>query len=429
MQVSVESTGTLGRRVTIRVPADQVDEAISSRLKRLARQVKLPGFRPGKVPMKVVEQKYSGQVLNEVAEDLIQESFREAVDKEGLRPAGGPRIQPAPVARGKEFEYTAEFEVYPEIPHPDLEGVAIARPTSTIDDADIDRTIERLRRQRATWKTVDRAARTGDQLHIDFVGTLEGEPFAGGQASDFRLELGSHALIAGFEEGMVGAKAGEQRTLDITFPADYGARHLAGKKTAFEVNVKAVAEPELPEVDEEFIRQLGVASGLVEDFRKEVRSNLEREMQQRLRSLLSTRVLEALLKRNDIGIPDALVNEELQRILQERQQRGMAAGVSEEDRLQARRRVAIGLVFAEVIKQRGVRADAEKVKAHVDELASQYDQPEEFRKWFFSEPSRLREVEGLVLEDQIVAHLLEKADVSDESISFQELAVATAGHQ
>jgi trigger factor len=428
MQVSVESTGALGRRMTITVPADQVEEAISSRLKRLARQVKLPGFRPGKVPMKVVEQKYSGQVLSEVAGDLIQESFQQAVDKEGLRPAGGPRIQPASVARGKEFEYTAEFEVYPEIPRPNLEGEKIARPTSTVADADIDRTIERLRRQRATWKPVERAAKKGDQLTIDFLGKLDGEPFAGGQATDFRLELGSSALIAGFEEGLAGAKAGEQRHLDIAFPADYGGLHLAGKKAVFEVTVKAVAEPELPEVDEQFIKDLGVASGSMEDFRKEVRNNLEREMQQRLRSLLSTRVLEALLKRNDIEIPAALVNAELQRILQDRQQRGVAAGIVEEDRLQARRRVAIGLVFAEIIKLQGISADAEKMKAHVEDMASQYDQPEEFKRWFFSEPARLREVEGLVLEDQIVAHLLEKADVTEESMSFQELTEATAGH-
>jgi trigger factor len=417
MQVSVESTGTLGRRMTVRVPPERLEEEFQGRLKRLSRQVKIPGFRPGKVPLKVVEAKYGGDLVNEIAGELIQSSFREALGQEGLQPAGGPRIQPTKAERGKELEYTAEFEVYPEITKLDLSGIAIQRPVCTVVDSDIDTTIETLRHQRARWTPVERAAAHGDQVVIDFVGRLDGETFPGGEGKDYELELGSGRLIEGFEAGLVGASAGDTRILDLHFPDPYSAAHLAGKAVSFEVTVKEVRAPELPEVDADFIRELGVQSGDMADFRAEVRLNLEREAKQRQRSLLHTRVFDALMARNPGEVPQVLVEQDLAQIQQ-------AAGrpVSEMERQQAENRVRIGLIFGEVIRKEGIQADSKAVRAQVEEMAAEYDNPEEFVQWFYSEPTRLREVEGAVLEDLVVAKLLESAEVSDETISFQDLS-------
>lgn len=426
MQVSVENTSTLGRRIKVTVPADRVEREFSSRIKRLCGTVKLPGFRPGKVPTKVVEQKYGKQVMNELATELIQSTFQEAVGQESLRPAGGPKIEPTRPERGKELEYTAEFEVYPEIGQADLDGVEIKRPVCEVTDEDIDRTIENLRKQRTHWEVVERQAGNGDQVVIDFLGKIDGEAFAGGEAKDFALELGSGSFIAGFEDGLIGASAGDERNIEVSFPENYGAPQLQGKAATFEVTVKSVKEAHLPEVDGEFIKQLGLEKSDVEEFRKEIRKNLEREMRQRLRSLLSARVVEALLQRNPLEIPEALVVEELGRA----QQAAAAAGramtkPTEADHDSARRRVATGLLFAEVMQKEGLQADSERVQAQVDEMAAEYDNPEEFRKWLYSDTSRLNEIQGLVLEEKIVETLLSKAKVTDESISFKELASTT----
>ena len=426
MQVSVENTSTLGRRIKVTVPADRVEQEFSSRIKRLSGTVKLPGFRPGKVPAKVVEQKYGKQVMNELATELIQSTFQEAVGQESLRPAGGPKIDPTKPERGKELEYTAEFEVYPEIEKTDLEGAEIKRPVCEVAEEDIDRTIDTLRKQRASWESVDREAKNGDQVIIDFLGKIDGEAFAGGEAKDFALELGSESFIPGFEDGLIGVKAGDERNLDLTFPENYAAPHLQGQATTFEVTVKSVNEAKLPEVDEEFIKQLGLENADVESFRKEVRTNLEREMRQRLRSLLSTRVVNAMLERNPLEIPEALIIEELGRA----QQAAAAAGrqmtkPTEAEHEHAKRRVATGLLFAEVMQKEGLQADNDRVQAQVDEMAAEYDNPEEFKKWLYSDASRLQEIQGLVLEEKIVETLLDKAKVTDESISFKELASTT----
>lgn len=419
MQVSVETTGALGRRMTVRVPPERMEEEFQGRLKRLSKQVKLPGFRPGKVPLKVVEAKYGGELVNEIVGDLIKSSLQEALGQEGLQPAGGPRIEPKQAERGKELEYVAEFEVYPEIQEADLKGATIRRPVCQVEDADIDRTIETLQRQRAQWNAVERAAANGDQVVIDFVGRLGGETFPGGEGKDYALELGSGRLIEGFEEGLVGASAGETRTLNLKFPEAYQAAHLAGKDVSFEVTVKEVRESALPEVDAEFIKELGVASGEVEEFRAEVRKNLEREAIQRQRSLLHTRVFDVLMERNPVEVPQALVEQDL------RQMRQGAAGdspVSDAEREQAERRVRMGLIFGEIVRKEGIKAEGKAVRARVEELAAEYEKPEEFVQWFYSDPSRLREIEGAVLEDLVVARLLESAQVSDETISFQELS-------
>jgi trigger factor len=426
MQVSIENTSNLGRRIKVTVPADRVEQEFSTRIKRLSGQVKLPGFRPGKVPAKVVEQKYGKQVMNELATDLIQSTFQEAVGQESLRPAGGPKIEPVKPERGKELEYTAEFEVYPEISKPDLEGVALKQPTCEVTDEDIDRTIDTLRKQRAVWADVDRAAKNGDQVIIDFVGKIDGEAFAGGEAKDYSLELGTGSFIEGFEEGLVGSKAGDEKSIDLKFPDNYPAEHLKGKAATFHVHVKAVKESSLPDLDEDFVKGLGVEEGGIEKFRQEVRANLEREMKQRLRSMLSARVVDALLERNPLEIPEALIMEELGRAQQVAAQAGRTmTKPTEADREAAQRRVATSLIFAEVMQKEGLQADSERVQAQVDEMAAEYDNPDEFKKWLFSEPSRLREIQGLVLEEKIVETLLDKAKVTDEAISFKELSSLT----
>jgi trigger factor len=426
MQVSIENTSNLGRRIKVTVPADRVEQEFSSRIKRLSGQVKLPGFRPGKVPAKVVEQKYGKQVMNELATELIQSTYQEALDQEQLRPAGGPKIEPVKPERGKELAYTAEFEVYPEIDKADLDGVSVKRPVCEIADEDIDRTIETLRKQRTVWTDVDRSAKSGDQVVIDFLGKIDGEAFAGGEAKDYALELGSGSFIPGFEDSLVGANSGDEKHIDVTFPENYQAEHLAGKPATFEVQVKAVKEASLPEVDEAFVKGLGIEEGGVDKFRSEVRTNLEREMRQRLRSLLNTRVVEALLDRNPLEIPEALIIEELGRAQQIAAQSGRTmTKPSDADREAAKRRVATGLIFAEVMQKEGLQADSDRVQAQVDEMASEYDNPEEFKKWLFSEPTRLREIQGIVLEEQVVETLLKKAKVTDESVNFKDLSVIT----
>ncbi len=425
MQVSVENTSVLGRRIKVTVPAERVEQEFVARIKRLGGQVKLPGFRPGKVPAKVLEKKFGGQVMGEIASDLIQTTFQEAVGQESLRPAGGPKIDPGKPMRGQEFEYTAEFEVYPELKDIGITGVKIQKPTCEIAEDDIDTTIETLRKQRTRWTDVEREATQGDQVVLDFIGKIDGEVFDGGTASDFVLELGSGSFIAGFEDGLIGVKAGEKRKLDLTFPTDYPAPQLQGKATKFDVTVKAVKEASLPELDDEFVKTLGVASGDIETFRKEVRGNLERESRQRLRALLNKRVVDALIKNNPMEIPEALVDDEINRLQQSASDQP-AAKPTEANREQARRRVATGLLFAEVMSSAGIKADADRVRAQIDEISSEYDDPEEYKKWFYSEPSRLREIEGLALEEMVVEALLDKADVSEDAMNFRDLTSSLA---
>lgn len=426
MQVSVENTSTLGRRIKVTVPAERVEQEFSARIKRLSGQVKLPGFRPGKIPAKVMEKKFGGQVMGEIAGDLIQSTFQEAVGQESLRPAGGPKIEPGKPERGQQFEYTAEFEVYPELKGISIAGVKIQKPVCSISEEDINTTIETLRKQRVTWTDVAREAKQGDQVVLDFIGKLDGEAFEGGTASDFALELGSSSFIPGFEDGMIGAKADEERTLDLTFPADYPG-HLQGKSTTFDVTIKAVKEASMPEIDDEFIKTLGVESGDVETFRKEVSGNLERDSRKRLRALLSNRVVDALIENNPVEIPQALIDDEINRLQQSASAGGQpVAEPTEADRAQASRRVATGLLFAEVMANTGIKSDADKVRADVEEMAAEYDDPEEFKKWFYADPSRLREIEGLALEERVVKALLKDAKVTEDAISFRDLTSSAA---
>jgi trigger factor len=429
MQVTVETTGNLGRRMTVAVPAARMEQEITTRLKHLSQTARFPGFRPGKAPMKMVEAQYAGKVIEEVAGDLIRATFYEAVKEKGLKPAGGPDIQPKNMDRGKDFEYTATFEIYPEIKRLDIKGSRIERPVVTVSEDDVNRTIDTLRRQRVGWNPVERAAAMEDRVLIDFQGMLDGVPFEGGEAKDFPLVLGNNTLIDGFESGLIGVCTGENRTLDVTFPVDYRNTNLAGKKVQFAVTVKQVNEPVLPEVNDEFARALGVADGKVETLRQEVRVNLERELAERVRRELREQVFKALIDANPLDVPKALEQTEIEHLIQTSRANLQAQGMPEnqlsgDPKLyaeQARKRVTLGLILAEMVKSKSLTIDAQLVRARVEELAAGYDNPKEFVDWHYANRERLAEIESKVIEDQAVELLLATAEVVDKPMSFQEL--------
>ncbi len=420
MQVSVETVGTLGRKLKVAVPAQDVEKEFSQRLKKLSQEVKMPGFRPGKVPLKMVEAQYGGRLMEEIAGDLIETSLREAIVQNGLRPAAGPRIDHQTIARDKGLEYTAEFEVYPEIKKLDITGAAIERPVAAVAAEDVERTLDTIRKQRASWSMVDREARFGDRLKIDFAGRMNGEPLQGGDANDFFCVLGSSTLIEDLEKGLVGAKGSETRTVTAKFPADYRHPPLAGQTVEFDVTVHEVAEPVLPEIDADLAKQLGVADGNVEQLRAEIKENLDREAAQRTRRVVRVRVLKALIEGNNFEIPKSLVALELASLRRYAQ----ASGIHSEEaalQQQALQRVGIGLILAEVIRSRGIKPDAARVRTKLEEMASEYESPAAFVQWHYEQPQRLAQIESLVAEERAVEELLNQSKVEDKAVTFQEL--------
>lgn len=429
MQVSVESTGSLGRLMTVAVPAEEVEEQIQARLKNLAKNAKLAGFRPGKAPLKIIDSQYGNQVLQEVASNLIESSLKEAFTQQELVPAGGPEIEPKSLERGKDLEYTASFEVYPEIRKLDLSGVEIERPVCEVGEEDIDRTVETMQRQRMTYNPVERPAQEGDQVTIDFKGTIDGEPFAGGEAEDYQLVLGEGQFLEELEEGIIGTKPGEQQTVTVNFPDDYHGEAVAGKAVEFEVHVKAVEEPELPAVDEEFIKAFGVEDGDPVKFRAEIADNLERERDERISRLIRSRVMEALVRENDLEVPTPLVEQEIDSMISMNktmlEQQGMPTDQFNPDRERyredAQRRVAMGLILSEIVQQNEMKPDQDKVRERIEKMAASYEQPEAFVQWYYSSRERMQQIESMVLEEQVVEMLLDGADTKDTPISLQEL--------
>ena len=429
MQVTVDTGEGLERRMTVQVPESEIEPEVRKRLQSLSRNVRLDGFRPGKVPLKVVERRYGSDVRGEVVSGVVQSSFLEAVANEQLRPASAPTIDSLEAEQGSGVSYTAVFEVYPEVTVPEVDGLELSRPQAEVTDADVDAMIDTLRRQRRTWETVDREAGEGDQVVVDYVGTIEGEEFPGNKGVDTEVELGAGNLIEGFESGLVGARAGETRSLDLSFPEGYHAAEVAGKPVHFEVTVKEVKAPRLPEIDAEFVQSFGIDSGALEDLRAEVRSNMERELHEKLRSTLKTDVMNGLLAASAPEVPQGLVSQEAERLAQQTMQRiGAAAQVQGLDgslfQEEARRRVALGLLLSEVAKQHALVADPARVRERVETIASSYEQPDQVVKWYYGDPERLREVESMVLEDQIVDWVLEKAQVSDYRTTFDAMMKA-----
>lgn len=424
MQVSVETTSTLGRRLTVVVPPEQFEQEFTQRLKRLSKQVKMPGFRPGKVPEKMIEARYGGQLMEEAAGDLIERTLREAIGSHELRPAGGPRVRHKPLARGQGLEYTAEFEIYPEIARLDLTGVEIERPVAEIADADVDRTLESVRRQRITFQPVERPAQREDRVLVDFVARVDGTELPGGKAQNQPIVLGAGHMFPEIEEALIGANKGDVRRATVNFPADSRNATLAGKPVEFEVTVNEVGEPVLPAIDEELAKALGVAEGGVEKLREEVRRSLEREGAERARTVLRRNVLKALREANKFEIPASLVEAEVDRMKRLAQASQGAAALPEDDaplRERAQVRVALGLILAEVVRVRNIRADAGRVRARVEQMARDYEAPEKFVEWYYANPERLGEVESTVLEDMVVEQLIGTAQVRDRSMSFPDL--------
>ncbi len=421
MQVSVETVGTLGRRLTVALPAADVEKEFSTRLTRLSKQVKMPGFRPGKVPLKMIEAQYGASLLQEVAGDLIQTSLREAMGREGLRPAGNPRIAPSQLARGQQLEYTAEIDLYPEIKRLDLASVRIERPVASVTPADVEHTLDTIRRQRAAWIAVARGARHGDRMVIDFVGRLNGSEFDGGSVKGFPLTLGTAEFNADFENGLVGASAGDARQLTVKFPADYRHPLLAGQSVDFEVKVHDVTEAALPEVNAEFAKLLGVQDGDVARLRDETRTSLEREAVVRGRAVVRARVLKTLLEANPFETPQGLIADEAERLKQADRIARRPAATDDSYHERARTRVALGLILGEISRAKDLRVDAARVRARIEDMAAEYQSPSEFVQWYYEKPERLAEIESLVLEERIVEEMLAGAEVVETPVGFQEL--------
>ncbi|MFK3909150.1 trigger factor [Pseudomonas monteilii] len=425
MQVSVENTSALERRMTIGVPAERIETEVNKRLQQTARRAKVPGFRPGKVPMSVIRQRYEEAARQEALGDLIQATFYEAVVEHKLNPAGAPAVEPKVFEKGKDLEYIATFEVFPEFTVAGFDTIKVERLEADVADADLDNMLEVLRKQNVRFEAVEREAQNEDQLNIDFVGKVDGEAFAGGSATGTQLVLGSGRMIPGFEDGLVGAKAGEERVLNVTFPEDYQNLDLAGKAAEFTVKVNSVSAPQLPELNEDFFAQFGIKESTLEGFRAEVRKNMERELRQAIKTKVKNQVMDGLLAANPVDVPKALLENEVNRLrVQAVQQFGgnikpeqLPAELFEE---QAKRRVVLGLIVAEVVKQFELKPDDARVRAMIEEMASAYQEPEQVIAWYYKNDQQMNEVRSVVLEEQVVDTVLQKATVTDKSVSYEE---------
>ncbi|SFU88428.1 trigger factor [Halomonas korlensis] len=435
MQVSVDTTSQIERRITVQVPANEIDEAVAARLKDAAKNVRMDGFRKGKVPMSVIRQRYGSDVRNEVVGEVMRERYVRAISDENLNPAGYPNIEATVNEAGKDLEFTATLEIYPEIELASIAGTEVERPVVEVTEADVDEMIETLRKQNASWEAVERAAEDGDQVTIDFQGFLGDEPFEGGSAEGHQLVIGSGNFIPGFEEQLIGAKAGEEKTLKVTFPEDYQAENLAGQEATFQVKVHTVSGQALPEVDAEFVKRFGVEDGDLDRFRKEVKQNMTREASQAVDNRVKQQVLEALKKANEIPVPQNLVQQETDGL---KRQAAQQFGLGEDFDVsqlpnelfaeQAKGRVQVGLLLAEVIKTHDVDASDDEIKAKVEELAQQYQEPEQVVEYYMGNEQMKTQVKSAILEEKAVDILLEQASVKDVEMSYQE-ALAAAQQQ
>jgi trigger factor len=435
MQVSLETTSGLERRLTVGVPAEQVESEVENRLKQAARNVSIKGFRKGKVPMSVVKQRFGAGIRQEVVGDVISRSFYAAVQKENVKPAGQPSIQPKQLAAGKDLEYIATFEVYPSVALSDLSAFELTSFKAEVTEADVDNMIEVLRKHQATWSVVDRAAADGDQVNINFVGTKDGVEFAGGKSDNHSLVLGSKSMIPGFEEGIVGLKAGEEKVISVTFPEDYQAEELKGAAAQFAITVNSVSEAQLPELKKEFFQKFGVEKGGEKQFRKEVKANMDRELANALKAKVKVQVMDALIASHTTDVPKALVANEIQVLRNQMLQRfgGQQQNFDVKSLLpdtmfqdEASRRVTLGLIVGEIVKSAKLKPDAKRVKAMIEEIASTYQEPKEVVEYYSSNQELMAGVESAVLEDQVVDHILAQAKVSAVETSYDEIIKANA---
>lgn len=429
METTTQTTNPLERRLDLSVAIDALESATEQRLKRMGRNMKMPGFRPGKVPFAMVKQQYGAEARHEALTEALNTAFGEAVVGQKLNVAGYPNIEPKKTESTTHLEFSAVFEVYPEFALGDLSASSVERPVLEVSDAEVDKTLDILRKQRVRYSATDRAAAKEDRVVIDFLGKKDGEPFQGGQASDYPFVLGQGMMLPEFEAAVEGMKAGESKTFDMTFPADYFAKDLAGQTVQFEITAKQVMAPTLPEVDADFAKTLGIEDGDIAKMRAEIEGNLKREVKKRIEARLKDQVMDALVSANPIPVPNALVEMEVQRLIQnarqDMEQRGMKAKdfpiQPEWFADQAKRRVTLGLILAELVKSEKLQAKSEQIKALVEEAAQTYENPAEVVGWYYAQPQRLSEVEAVVIENNVVEWVLSKAQVTDKTVAFDEL--------
>lgn len=424
MTATVETLDGLSRRVNLTLNKEQVESEVKKRLVRIAKTVRMDGFRPGKAPMNIVAARYGGEIRGEVLSDALQDAFSDAMNANKLAVAGYPHFAP-----GEEGAFTATFEVFPEITLGDVSQIKVTRPVVEVGDADVDRTLDVLRKQRIQYHAVDREAREGDRVHIDYLGKIDGEPFQGGEARDFPVILGEGRTLKDFEGSLVGMKAGEAKTFDVAFPEDYFAKELAGKTATFEASMKSVHESHMPEIDDAFAQSMGVHEGGVAKLREEIASNLSREAKRRIMAKVKEQVLNGLLETTPFDVPAGLVAMERRALLEKAVNDLKARGMKEADikmnddifESQARRRVSLGLLMDHIVSTQGITAGEDQVRALVDEFAQSYEDPSEVVTWYYQDPSRLKEAKALVMEENIVGWVLDKAQVTDEPTTLEKL--------
>ena len=427
MQVSVETTQGLGRRLSITIKSEDITKAVDKELINTAKKVRIDGFRKGKVPLKIVEQRYGASILQDALSDLMQRNFVEAIIQEKLNPAGAPVYTPKEYKNGEDYTFTVEFEVYPEIKVKDLDKIEVEKPVAEVVDADVDTMIETLRKQQGTWKEVNEPAKEQYRVTLDFVGKVDGEEFEGGKANDFVLVLGQGRMIPGFEDAIIGHKASDQFDINVTFPEDYHAGNLKGKPAVFAATLKKVEELELPELTEEVIKRFGIADGTIDSLRNEVRKNMARELKATIRNKIKAQVIDGLIKNNEIDIPSALVDREVDVLRQQAVSR-FGGNVKQSMDLpkelfeaEAKRRVSVGLLFSEIIESNKLKADDARVQSLIDDIATAYEDPNEVSEYYRNDKKAMDNIRSVALEDQVVDLLLESAKVTDKNYSFSEL--------
>ena len=429
MQVKVESTTALERRVRVQIPEERVVGEVDKRLGDLARSASLPGFRPGRAPVKVIRRRFGRQVRDEVVGELVRSSLDDALAQEQLRPASPPTIDPLLNNPGEGVDYTVTFDVYPSVSLQPLDAIEIRKPRAEVEDSDIERMIETLRRQRRRWETAERKAQSGDRAVIDYLGRVGEEELPHGRGEEVPIEIGSGSMIPGFEDGLIGSGAGDEKVLQLTFPENYAQAEVAGKEVEFTVKVHRIEEAVLPDLDDEFVTGFGVREGGIDAFRAELRGNMQRELEDGVRAMTKQRVLEALLEGQEIELPSAMVDEEIGRAMERQRAELRHSGVDPERlALQpsmfeegARRRVTLGLLMAETVKVHDIQVDPDRVRQRIQTIASTYEDDGEVMNYYYSDPERLSYIESTVLEDQVVEWILERAKVEEEPMSFDQV--------
>ena len=427
MQVTIETTEGLNRQLTITVPAANIENAVTAELRNIAKNRRFDGFRKGKVPLKMVSRMYGKAVRHDVMGDVMQRHFIEAIIKEKINPAGAPTFTPVDTNEGQDLVFKASFEVYPEIALKDLNAIKVEKPTAAVKDEDVAEMLETLRKQQASWKETDTAAEATSRVTMNFSGTIDGEEFDGGKAENFPLVMGQGRMIPGFEDGIIGKKAGEEFNIDVTFPEDYHAENLKGKAAVFAVKLIKVDTQELPEMTEEFVQRFGIADATVDGLKAEVRKNMERELNQAIKNRVKEQIIDGLIETNDVDVPAALIDQEVNVLRQQAAQRfgGQMKNTPELPRElfeeQAKRRVVVGLLLGEVIKSEELKVDDERVKSLIAEMSSAYEDPAEVVAYYEQDQRLMENMRNIALEEQAIEAVLSKAEVTEKEMNFSDL--------